>query len=75
MTPDGAALGSVMALHNFGAGDVIEIALAGSDRTLMLPFTEAVIPEIDVKARRIVVVMPAEVEAVVPAEPTERREP
>ena len=75
MTPDGAPLGSVMALHNFGAGDVIEIALAGSDRTLMLPFTEAVIPEIDVKARRIVVVMPAEVEAVMPAEPTERREP
>lgn len=74
-TPDGVALGSVMALHNFGAGDVIEIALAGSDRTLMLPFTAAAIPEIDLKGRRIVVVMPAEVEAIAPAEPTERREP
>ena len=60
VAPDGAALGSVMALHNFGAGDLIEIALAGSDRTLMLPFTEAVVPEIDVTAGRIVVVVPQE---------------
>jgi 16S rRNA processing protein RimM len=61
VTPDGAAFGTVMALHNFGAGDLIEIALAGSGQTLMLPFTETAVPEIDLKAKRIVVVVPEEV--------------
>ena len=61
VTPDGAALGTVMAMHNFGAGDVVEIALPGSDRTLMVPFTDAAVPEIDLKAKRIVVVVPEEV--------------
>jgi 16S rRNA processing protein RimM len=61
VTPDGAALGTVMAMHNFGAGDVVEIALPGSDRTVMVPFTDAAVPEIDLKAKRIVVVVPEEV--------------
>jgi 16S rRNA processing protein RimM len=60
VAPDGAAIGTVVALYNFGAGDIVEIALAGGGKTLLLPFSEAVVPEVDVKARRIVVVMPAE---------------
>jgi 16S rRNA processing protein RimM len=61
VTPDGSALGTVLAIHNFGAGDVVEIALDGG-KTLMLPFTEAAVPEVDVKNKRIVVVPPAETE-------------
>jgi 16S rRNA processing protein RimM len=60
VAPDGAAIGTVAALYNFGAGDIVEIAPAGGGKTLLLPFSEAVVPEVDVKARRIVVVMPAE---------------
>ena len=61
MTPDGAALGTVSAVHNFGAGDILEIK-PDAGEPLMVPFTDAVVPEIDMKARRIVVVPPAEVE-------------
>jgi 16S rRNA processing protein RimM len=58
VTPAGAAVGTVLALHNFGAGDVIEIAPAGGGTALMLPFTEAVVPEVDIKGGRVVVAVP-----------------
>jgi len=51
----GAALGSVVALHNFGAGDIVEVRRAESRDTVMLPFTQAAVPEIDVPGGRIVV--------------------
>jgi 16S rRNA processing protein RimM len=73
VTADGTLFGTVSALHNFGAGDIIEIAPAGGGPTLMLPFTEATVPEVDVKAKRIVVIRPEEI--VVPAERSERRDP
>ena len=63
VSEDGAALGTVSAIHNFGAGDLIEIALAAGGEPLLLPFTEATVPTIDLKAGRIVVVPPAEIEA------------
>jgi len=63
VTPDGAQIGTVHALHNFGAGDIIEIAPVGGGEPLMLPFTETTVPKIDLAARRIVVVRPAEIEA------------
>jgi 16S rRNA processing protein RimM len=53
--PSGAELGSVVALHNFGAGDIIEVRRAESRDTVMLPFTQAAVPQIDVAAGRIVV--------------------
>jgi 16S rRNA processing protein RimM len=66
MSEDGAVLGTLSAIHNFGAGDVFEIAPAGGGDTLMLPFTDATVPKIDVQAKQIVVVLPEEI--VVPAE-------
>ncbi len=57
VTADGAVLGTVAAIHNFGAGDIIEITPANGG-TLMLSFTEAAVPEIDLEAKRIVVVPP-----------------
>ena len=58
---DGNALGLLKAIHNFGAGDLLEIEPAGGSDTLMVPFTDATVPDIDMKARRMVVVLPAEV--------------
>jgi 16S rRNA processing protein RimM len=55
VTPDGASLGTVTAVHNFGAGDVIEIK-PESGETLLVPFTDATVPEIDLATRRMVVV-------------------
>jgi 16S rRNA processing protein RimM len=62
VTTEGEALGKVTAVHNFGAGDIIEIALAAGGAPLMLSFTAANVPEVDVKAGRIVVAMPNEIE-------------
>jgi 16S rRNA processing protein RimM len=45
-------------VHNFGAGDLIEIRLAGSGKTELVPFTAATVPTLDVTAGRAVVVMP-----------------
>jgi len=55
---DGAAFGTVTAIHNFGAGDLIEIAPAAGGEPLLLPFNETTVPTIDLKARRVVVVPP-----------------
>jgi 16S rRNA processing protein RimM len=63
MSEDGAALGTITAIHNFGAGDLIEIAPAAGGEPLLLPFNETTVPTIDLKAGRIVVVPPAEIQA------------
>jgi len=55
----GAALGTVIAVHNFGAGDLIEIKRAERGATVMLPFTQDVVPTIDIAGGRIVVDPPA----------------
>jgi 16S rRNA processing protein RimM len=55
VTPDGASLGTVTAVHNFGAGDVIEIKPENGE-TLLVPFTDTAVPEIDLAAGRMVVV-------------------
>jgi 16S rRNA processing protein RimM len=60
-TAAGEPLGRVIAMHNFGAGDIIEIAPpAGS--TIMLPFTNAVVPTVDLNGGRVVIELPAEIE-------------
>jgi len=59
VTPGGAPLGTVTAIHNFGAGDLVEIRPQGGGATLMVPFTDLVVPEIDLAAGRMVVVPPA----------------
>jgi 16S rRNA processing protein RimM len=62
VTLDGAQIGTVRALHNFGAGDIIEITPAGSGEPVMLPFNEVTVPKVDLKAKQIVVVRPVEIE-------------
>ena len=58
---DGNPLGTIIAVHNFGAGDLLEIAPARGE-TLLLPFTTAVAPEVDIAAGRIVIDPPTEIE-------------
>lgn len=55
---DGKVIGKVVAVRNFGAGDLLELRLAGSSRTELLPFTDATVPEIDVTAGRLILVQP-----------------
>jgi 16S rRNA processing protein RimM len=58
---DGNPLGTIIAVHNFGAGDLLEIAPARGE-PLLLPFTTAVAPEVDIAAGRIVIDPPSEIE-------------
>lgn len=54
----GRAVGTVIAVHNFGAGDILEIAPAAGGGTVLVPFSIAVVPRVEVAAGRIVVEMP-----------------
>jgi 16S rRNA processing protein RimM len=54
----GRAIGVVIAVHNFGAGDILEIAPAAGGETAMVPFSAAAVPSVEVAARRIVLELP-----------------
>ena len=56
----GQAVGTVVAVHNFGADDLIEIRVTGSSQTELLPFTKACVPTIDVTGGRIVIAPPTD---------------
>ena len=53
-------IGRVAAIHNFGAGDIIEIA-PPQGATMLLPFTNAVVPSVDLAAGRVVIELPDEI--------------
>jgi 16S rRNA processing protein RimM len=57
----GELLGKIIAFHNFGAGDIIEIA-PPRGATMLLPFTNAVVPTVDIAGGRVVIELPAEIE-------------
>ncbi|HEV7877887.1 ribosome maturation factor RimM [Bradyrhizobium sp.] len=59
-------IGRVIAIHNFGAGDIIEIA-PPKGATLLLPFTNAVVPTVDLASGRVVIELPTEIEGDDPA--------
>ena len=61
VTPADEPLGRVVAIHNFGAGDIIEIAPPGGT-TMLLPFSNAVVPTVDLAGGRVVIELPAEIE-------------
>jgi 16S rRNA processing protein RimM len=54
-------IGRVTAIHNFGAGDIIEIA-PPHGATMLLPFTNAVVPSVDLAGGRVVIELPAEID-------------
>ncbi|HYD66582.1 ribosome maturation factor RimM [Azospirillum sp.] len=60
-TADGTPFGTVLALYDFGGGDVLEIRMPDG-RTELLPFTKACVPVVDVKGGRVVVEPPDVVE-------------
>ena len=59
VSPDGAAVGRITAVQNYGAGDLLEIRLTGAGATELVPFTEAFVPQVDVAGGRVVVMLTA----------------
>jgi len=54
----GVRIGEVVAVQNYGAGDLLEVRLAGWDKTELVPFSDAFVPEVDLAAKRAVIVLP-----------------
>ena len=65
-------LGRVVAIHNFGAGDIIEIA-PPQGATMLLPFSNAVVPTVDLANGRVVIELPGEIEGEGPGKSSSRR--
>ncbi|MER9680273.1 ribosome maturation factor RimM [Mesorhizobium sp. M0184] len=43
----GAVIGKVVAVHNFGGGDILDVTLAGR-KGVLIPFTQAAVPEVSI---------------------------
>jgi 16S rRNA processing protein RimM len=57
---DGRDWGKVLAFHDFGAGRTMEVSGGeASSRSVMLPFTDAAVPEVDVDGGKVLVDPPA----------------
>jgi 16S rRNA processing protein RimM len=54
---DGGILGKIVAVPNYGAGDLLEVKVEGRKETLLVPFADAFVPEIDA-VRGVVVDLP-----------------
>jgi 16S rRNA processing protein RimM len=62
----GRTLGRIVAVRNFGAGDLLEISgsealvdSAASDETVLIPFTATMVPNVDVASRKVIVDPPS----------------
>ena len=64
----GARLGTVIAVHNFGAGDLLELKPDAARDTVLIPFTALTVPEIDVTGGRVVIDLPVVEGDVAPAD-------
>src|SRR5437899_9254498 len=57
---DGRDWGKVLAFHDFGAGRTMEVSGGEASRSsVLLPFTDAAVPEIDVESGKVLVDPPA----------------
>jgi 16S rRNA processing protein RimM len=55
---DGSVLGKLIAMPNYGAGDLLEVELAGSTETVLIPFTSHFVPQTDFTSGKITVILP-----------------
>lgn len=55
---DGSVLGSVLAVPDFGAGDLLDIRLEGSRKTVLIPFTRACVPVVKIGEGFVTVIPP-----------------
>jgi 16S rRNA processing protein RimM len=58
LSQDGAQLGEIVAIQNFGAGDLLEVKPKGGGATVLVPFTRDTVPEIDAEGGRLTLVPP-----------------
>ena len=59
-TPEGERLGTIKALHNFGAGDVVEFDPGGGRATVFYAFTREIFPEVKPADGYVIIIPPVE---------------
>ena len=55
---NGTTLGKLVAMPNYGAGDLLEVAVDGNSETILIPFTHAFVPQKDFSTGKIIVNLP-----------------
>ena len=55
---NGTTLGKLVGMPNYGAGDLLEVAVEGNSETVLIPFTNTFVPQNDFASGKIVVVLP-----------------
>ena len=60
IAPDGTAVGRIVSVENFGAGDLLEIEPATGGHTRYVAFTKANVPNVDLAAGHLTLVLPPE---------------
>lgn len=58
LTEDGQPFGEVIAVQNFGAGDLLEIRIGGGKDSEFIPFTNACVPAVDIAAGSLTIIPP-----------------
>lgn len=71
VTTTGEAVGTIIAIHDFGAGDMLDVARPGR-KAVLVPFTRAVVPQVDLAGRRVVIDPPAGLLEETPRDPEDR---
>jgi 16S rRNA processing protein RimM len=60
---EGRTVGTIIAVDNYGAGDILELQVDGRSETELIPFAAAYVPSVDVAAGTLTIVLPVSVEA------------
>lgn len=55
---NGSKLGKLVGMPNYGAGDLLEVAVEGNSETVLIPFTSAFVPQDDFSNGKIIVNLP-----------------
>lgn len=55
---NGSTLGKLVGMPNYGAGDLLEVAVDGNSETVLIPFTNAFVPQDDFSNGSITVLLP-----------------
>jgi 16S rRNA processing protein RimM len=58
VSPDGETLGEVIAVQNFGAGDLLEIRPARGRQTELVPFESTHVPKVELEEGRLIIIWP-----------------
>jgi 16S rRNA processing protein RimM len=52
---EGAELATIVGIHDFGAGDLLELRPLGASSTVLMPFTATTVPLVDIAGGRVVI--------------------